>query len=152
MLAGAPRMGAIGSTLQVLAFMMIAGIILGFVLPTEASCICQPDLDPAPLALVRYDAVFVGRAVAVRLGNPDASLDFNTEFLTDFAVRKVYKGELGKLTTVTSAPSMCGFQFELGRVYLVWANRKDRLSALNTSACSKSSVEGQPGFDWDIRL
>jgi hypothetical protein len=124
--------------------------------PADACYACDRDLDPSPMALSRYDGVFVGRVIAVRLSDPDAEPEDvsggPTDLVAEFAVLKSYKGELAARVSVASERGMPSFRFEIGRTYLVWAVHGEAGTALVTDACGRSSLEGEPAFDFDTRL
>lgn len=141
-----------------LTWMLMVGVALcSFAgAPADACYMCNRDLDPAPMALGRYDAVFVGRVVGVRLSDPNSEPEEisggRTDLVAEFAVRKTYKGELGPRVAVTSGRSMPSFRFEVGQIYLVWAVQSEDGNELVTNACGRSSPDRSVQFTSDIRL
>lgn len=85
------------------------------------SCVRQPE----PLvALGRADAVFSGAVVAVRDPHAgEATYSSIDPLLYSIAVNEVWKGDVGDTTVITTARESCscGFPFQIGRTYIVYA-------------------------------
>ncbi len=107
------------------------------------ACRCRPPEPPAN-ALASATSVFAGRvtalAGAVDSGGPDP-------VQATFAVTRVWKGvDQPTAVVVTPASSAsCGFAFEQGQEYLVYASDVD--GRLQTIACSRTALLAHAGED-----
>ena len=115
------------------------------------ACSCLPIPDSAIAELERHDNVFSGR---VRSVNVETDEERNSPVLfVDFEVRQVWKGEeIGASTTVLTRPTgvECGFSFELGKEYLVyasWNNEAMRLGYAKVSVCSRTRLLSEAAGD-----
>jgi hypothetical protein len=85
-------------------------------------------------ALARSGAVFAGRVIAS--GETDKKGEFGMELTAvTFQVSEVWKGEVEETIEVTTPESegSCGYTFEEGREYLVYASR-----GMEVSLCSET--------------
>jgi hypothetical protein len=81
----------------------------------------------------RASAVFTGKVIDI-----EPSLD-NEQQINRFEVSRVWKGKLVKQHFVTTSGShVCGYAFEKGEEYLVYASYEE--SALRTSSCSGTKL------------
>lgn len=108
------------------------------------ACSCVFSAEPVKKqveeAFLSSEAVFSGEVVEIN-ESPTNKYDF----IVKFKVAQVWKGEaVTEMTINTSKDSaMCGYSFEVGKKYLVYANGKqDRLA---TSNCSRTSVFSRKG-------
>lgn len=106
-------------------------------LPAAAeACTCVGPRDPKAAAS-NASVVFAGRVASSRI----VKGRFGPDRVITFAVERVWKGERQPQLTVSTAADegMCGYPFEEGRTYLVFAARDER-GRLGTSLCSGSSL------------
>lgn len=99
------------------------------VLPAKPAraCSCLPHGSDADEA-AKSDAVFEGTATRVT--------DTNTHSIAQIAVSKAIKGaSAGAVVTVDGGSSLCGFTFERGKRYKVFATKNDR-GELVTGLCT----------------
>lgn len=103
---------------------------------TSYACSCAPPQAPA-VELKSSAAVFSGRVIAV---NRRPSPEGLPEVEVVVAVNKVWKGfEQGEMTVITNANSAaCGFGFDRGGSYLIYANRDDK-GRLVTGLCTRTA-------------
>lgn len=110
--------------------------------PSVDACSCMMPRAPSE-ALAKAGAVFAGRVVSVDVprgvaipeGIVTGSMD---PVRIGFEVERVWKGSVTRSTTVTTARSgaSCGFEFQTGRTYLVYASGSDTLFV---SLCSRTT-------------
>lgn len=137
------RMGAVGCRSWILAVVFLVGASL-----TAAACSCgpKPDVDQALSAAA---AVFAGRVVALELvPDSDPAIGVSMEHLrVTVAVHSMWKGEIEDLAIVTTAFTccVCGFRFEIGEEYLIYAYDQD--GVYRTSICDRTKVLGDAGDD-----
>jgi len=108
------------------------------VAPRASACSCiQP---PAPReALANSDAVFVGRVVSIFDPNPGPFVSSADPLRATFQVTTVWKGAAVATLNVVSARNgaSCGFHFEQGREYLIYAHLLH--GELETNICTRSA-------------
>ena len=113
----------------------LAVVFAGLLFPAAAlSCSCEFPGTPLEELAFR-DAVFIGRVVEIV--KPSADGDYEWIW---FKRSAVWKGPLGEdiaIRTGRTDEPMCGFPFEVGGEYLVYALLED--GALETSICSRTS-------------
>jgi len=127
--------------------MMIAGVTL--LQPCIAfACSCAPS--PSVAASVSSAvAVFSGKVMKVDA--PQGQVVSSADPVTvTFAVQKVWKGaaepQLVVITALDSAS--CGYNFELGQEYLVYADRNEGPgAALSVNLCSRTTILPQAQSD-----
>ena len=115
----------------------------------EMSYACSCLLSPEPLkkqvqgAFSSSDAVFSGEVIEIK-----ASPTNEYDVLVKLKINYVWKGESTREITIKTArdSSMCGYGFEVGKIYLVYAyGLKDDFSTTNCSRTatfsSKSDVK-----------
>jgi hypothetical protein len=111
--------------------------------PAEARCSCVPPGPPRE-ALAQAGAVFAGRVVSVgeqRGGNPEQPY-----LEVRFVPGRRWKGAAADTVTVLTPPNsaVCGYAFETGREYLVYAEGGD---ALRVFLCSRTAALADAGED-----
>lgn len=127
---------------------IVLGILAGLGLvfsqwwtPEEAAaCDCVPPKDPIQAADAS-SAVFVGKVVMLDQGKDN--------WIATLQVKQRWKGDLDQELTVYTALSeaSCGFKFEKGKDYLVYAVKKDGL--LQVSFCSRTKLLSEAKEDLD---
>ncbi len=123
-------------------YIYISFLILIFLFVTaERSLACSCAVLPGSLknqvrlAYSGADAIFSGEVIEVQKSPND-----NYSVLVKLKVDKSWKGEAAQEITITTAAdgAMCGYSFETGKKYLVYATgNKDKLS---TYLCSRTAV------------
>jgi len=118
------------------SFVMLA--VLSFPRPATA---CSCSRTSVTDAFARADVVFTGRVVSIRLGiplEPDAISTADPVLIT-LDVSGYWKGPVGRVMTVTTRRSemSCGFTFQTGRDYLVYADKGE--AGLTTGLCERTS-------------
>jgi len=124
------------------AIALLSAIIVGLSIGSSA-CSCAPP-PAANVALNEADAVFAGRVIELRLvpqfGRDPASSFLVEDLEVTIAVHSLWKGEVGEtqrlFTTFTCC--VCGFHFEIGEEYLVYATDVDGM--LRTSMCTRTTL------------
>ena len=112
-----------------------------WLLPTRAEA-CSCVAPPAPkVALQRSTAVFEGKVVALER-KPELH-----RLTARFEVSRVWKGELTTRAEVSTIDvgSMCGYGFEVGSSYVVYA--AGEATGLSTSACTRTKVSADAKDD-----
>ncbi|KAI9019918.1 hypothetical protein DFJ74DRAFT_674903 [Hyaloraphidium curvatum] len=110
--------------------LFLLAALLALLVPSSTACSCIPT-PPAYDALALSDAVFAGRVISVN------STETGKRVL--LAVREAWKGVARSKVQVRTAPhsAMCGFTFDVGRKYLVYARKSD--GVLEAGLCSRTS-------------
>jgi hypothetical protein len=105
------------------------------------ACSCPRSLEPekkqVQQAYTDSTAIFSGEVFEIS----ESSADKNS-LLVKFKVAKLWKSELNREVTITTAKesAMCGYRFEIGKTYLVYANGlKDSLMVSNCSRTTNMS-------------
>jgi len=117
------------------------------------ACSCAP-LPPADVARDQADTVFAGRVIGLRLvpqSGDDLASSFGIEDLeVTIAVHSLWKGEVGEeqLLFTTYTCCVCGFRFEIGEEYLVYATVID--GVLRTSLCTRTALLSEASEDLAI--
>jgi hypothetical protein len=108
------------------------------------ACSCLRSLEPVKKqvrqAFKDSTAIFAGEVLEIS----EDSADENS-LLVKIKVAKSWKGELSSEVTITTAKNsaMCGYSFEVGKKYLVYANGlKDSLMVSNCSRTTNMSNKG----------
>ena len=119
---------------------LFSGLLSLVLCPAALSCVCLPPENLTMYDLVkqsvdRADLVFIG---VPRLLHGDGKSEA-TEDMVSFDASEVFKGEKTTQVTAhsgigTTHSSSCGYWFEIGKKYLVFANHYG--STLFVSACS----------------
>lgn len=118
------------------SFVMLA--VLSF--PRSASaCSCLRTSVTDAFALA--DVVFTGRVVSIQLGDPlEPGVKSTADpVLIALDVSGYWKGPVSRVITVTTPQSemSCGFTFQRGRDYLIYAYKAG--AGLTTDLCSRTS-------------
>jgi len=117
--------------------------LIGFLMNAAPAAACSCTGPGTPLEeLAQRDAVFSGRVLFI---TPVDDYDIDASIL----VYSVWKGTpAGVITVRTSAESaMCGFFFEVGSEYLIYANDMIDPAHLWTDNCQRSVRLSQAEFD-----
>lgn len=117
---------------------MLVGVML--FADTQCSFACSCIQPPAPRdALASSDAVFAGRVVGIFDGNLNPIRSSADPIRATFQINTVWKGAASPTLVVTSARNgaSCGFHFEQGREYLIYAYAQN--GELHTDICTRSA-------------
>jgi len=137
------RKRALGSNAWLLAMVFVLGATVA-----ASACSCAPSLD-VDQELHRADAVFAGRVVALELVlSSDPAIGVSLEQLrATLSVHSAWKGDVGEQTVVYTVFTccVCGFRFEIGEEYLVYAIEQD--GELHTSICTRTRLLGVASDD-----
>ncbi|MGI0090021.1 MAG: hypothetical protein ACREAF_06730, partial [Nitrosopumilaceae archaeon] len=121
-------------------FLAIVGITLLSITGLNQSAHACSCVAPAPPkeSLEKSDAVFLGRVVEIKkdLSNIVSSAQL---IPVKFEVQRVWKGPAEKTITVSTALSSasCGYEFQEGETYLVYAYGKE---SLQTGLCTRTQL------------
>lgn len=112
---------------------------------SACSCVANPDVAEA---LHNSDAVFEGTITAKQGSTKLFSTSSADPVTWTFQVNEVWKGKVAPAISVKSAfsSSSCGYEFEEGRRYLVYASDNGK-SSLEVSLCSRTTDYGSAGAD-----
>lgn len=127
-----------------LLLIMLAGLCIGD-LPVAWACSCaQPD--PPTEALAAADAVFSGVVTASEASGGIGCSGAATTTV-QFRVLQVWKGQSEETLTITtvSSSAACGYSFQTGVSYLVYAHRA--YQQLTASLCSRTQPLGMAAVD-----
>jgi hypothetical protein len=110
-----------------------------FFLPAYVSA-CDCGGGSPCRVLEETNAVFVGRALSNETISPEDQPGGGGRYSVKvtFAINESFRAVSGSLATVhtTHGSGSCGYQFEIGKEYLIFARNEDGL--LSTSICSKT--------------
>lgn len=112
--------------------------------PWLLACDCAPP--PAPKkALAGAEAVFLAEVVEVETKGQTRTVRLKVE--------KWWKGGSAVELTVSTAKSgaSCGYGFEKGKKYLVYAHREAKQKVLRVSLCSRTRTEKEAEKDGDFK-
>ena len=118
-------------------------LTLLLLMSAQKSFACSCAFSPGPekkqvrQAFNDSTAIFSGEVLEIR----DSSEDINM-LLVRFKVTKLWKGELKREVTLTTAKqsAMCGYRFEIATKYLVYGNGpRDALLVTNCSRTTNAS-------------
>ncbi len=114
---------------------MIFGLLVvgAVAAPPAGACTCVPNPPPRE-AFQQADAVFVGEVIGIE----EIGGEFPLRHVT-LRVERPFKGVFVETVAVWTAQGEigCGFPFEQGRRYLVYAHRAE--DALHASFCSRTA-------------
>lgn len=113
-------------------------IIAIALLATSTAYACSCGLIPDSVSAARTaDAVFSGRIERIQ----SRRSTFGPDLAVTFAVERSWKGKVtpSEIVATAGATASCGFPFEKGRTYLVFAARL-RNGSLMTSLCSRTGL------------
>ncbi len=97
------------------------------------SCACVRPRTPC-LAFWNAEAVFVGRAES--MSRVSSSLTRAQRKKVSFTVKESFRGASTRTLDVLTPSGGCGISFQLGRSYVVYAERSDVSADLTTTTCS----------------
>lgn len=126
---------------------IVLGVLAGLALvmsrwwaPQVEACSCNTPGDPIQAADAS-SAVFVGKVVMLDRGKDN--------LIATLQVNKRWKGDLDPQLTVYTplSEASCGFTFEKGKDYLVYATKKD--GVLQVSFCSRTKLLSEAKADLD---
>jgi hypothetical protein len=127
------------------------------------ACSCAPPGTPLE-TLAAATAVFTGEVVAVEAPGPVIGVISSADPVKiTFQVQVVWKGPVEQVLTLTNPreDASCGYSFEMGKLYLVYAfghesslqthlctrNQPLAAAAEDLSALGQGSVPSAPGWD-----
>ena len=117
------------------SFVMLT--VLSFPRPASACSCLQTSVTDA---FAQADVVFTGRVVSIRLGNPlePGVISTADPVLIALDVSGYWKGPVSRVITVTTRRSemSCGFTFQTGRDYLIYAYKGE--AGRTTDLCSRT--------------
>ncbi|RXT06563.1 hypothetical protein [Ammoniphilus sp. CFH 90114] len=116
-------------------------LLISFLSIPTAGYACSCVETPSPqVALNQADAVFVGRAENITTDNKFSLGSSVDPVLISFEVSTVWKGnEQNNVEVMTvSGSESCGYSFDLGKEYLVYAFKNDR-GELQTNICTRTT-------------
>lgn len=137
-----------GSAPWTLVCVVVLATVLAALAPAALhACSCMPP-GSATDELAKADSVFVGKAVSVVTEEREVAeiRSFFSELRVTFELQQVWKGlSEGDTVTVTTAAdsAACGYGFEEGKTYLVYAYEARR----NPEAEEGSETEGAEDED-----
>lgn len=111
------------------------------------ACSCLQPLHPEE-ALRQADAVFAGEVLDFRKADPGEREIYSDRYEAAFRVTAVWKGpDADRIKVLTADPSqeMCGYRFEPGVRYLVYAY--ERPGELVTGLCTRTAVLDTADYD-----
>jgi hypothetical protein len=119
-----------------------------------SACSCE-GLTPVCSVYWKTSNVFLGRVVGIDHvydQSPTDNLIGPGHFVTRFAVLKAYRGAVAEQVVVRTADqgSSCGFSFEQGRDYLVYADSGSN-GELATNHCTRTHRVASAADDADIQ-
>ena len=113
---------------------VFAFLFLFFGAKETFACSCAPRDQTANEDFQKATAVFTGRVLSVQRKD---------NFVTvKIAVQKYWKGKVSNEIKITTAKdsAACGFNFEVGKDYLVYATETN--GKLSTNICSRTALVG----------
>ncbi|MCZ4521821.1 hypothetical protein O4220_25150 [Rhodococcus ruber] len=126
----------------VLAVVLPLTVVLMFARPGVAlACTCA--YYPGGSQVEQQLADFAQGENAIFTGSPVAERREDFTVYYDFEVREVFRGEVGKTTTVSTAgdSAACGTTFDVKEEYLVFATTYDTQDApLSVNSCSATTL------------
>ena len=144
------------------SFLLLLGLLA---FPAEVfSCSCAPPGEDVEtdikVSLGRADVVFLGKAEkVVRVATPKEIIKkegYDPEIdETTFKVLKSWKGVSSDriVSRISTVCCMCGYHFEAGKTYLVYASMRDG-GTISTSICNRTQplTSEQIGQSIDIKV
>ena len=127
-----------------------------FLLMCPAARACDCALDPTPcMAFTHTAVIFAGRVsrisnIEVSLKSGDPKIRYPQRSVT-FEVLKAYRGLQAKTVDVSTGEGGgdCGYLFERGREYLVYANPNPDTVSLSTGICQRTRLLSEARDDID---
>src|SRR5690242_14340431 len=129
---------------------------LAFLLMCPVARACDCALDPTPcMAFTHTAVIFAGRVsrisnIEVSLKSGDPKIRYPQRSVT-FEVLKAYRGLQAKTVDVSTGEGGgdCGYLFERGREYLVYANPNPDTVSLSTGICQRTRLLSEARDDID---
>jgi hypothetical protein len=139
------RGGPVGSKIKMLLRLTVGLVALTSLGQQALGCTCLPPGSPSE-ELERSTAVFSGRVVGIEVPSGRTMSSADPVEVT-FKVYAVWKGPKSDTVTVTTARSSvsCGYEFETGRAYVVYA--RGEADDLQVSLCSRTKPLTRAGDD-----
>lgn len=110
------------------------------IVPAVHACSCASSAGCK--FVLHSDAVFLGTVIAQETGDghtPDGHVTSEVPQTTTFSIKESYVGAQAGEIAIDTGAGICSYHFEVGRTYLVFANRyKGKLS---TTKCSPNQPE-----------
>lgn len=128
--------------IRIFVLTAIAVITTTAAIPPAHSCSCVPPPPPAQ-ALEDAAAVLMGKVISIDDG-PGPYLVTAT-----LQVSRIWKGEkkfLLKIVTASDLGAMCGFYFQVGKSYVIYAY-KNHDGQLETNICTRSAPMDRAAAD-----
>jgi hypothetical protein len=118
------------------------------------ACSCLAPSPETPIQMMvsqakeDSDAVFVGRVVSVRSAADASDLGAMASFVQVEVVRS-WKGLNTKRVEIITAgdSAMCGVGFEVGKVFIIYANKNRTTEKLGANICSRTQMIGRKSGD-----
>ena len=117
--------------------------------PARACSCLQPP--PPDEALRHADAVFAGEVTDFRIAEPVDGVTSSDLYEAAFRVTAVWKGpDADRIKVLTADPSqlLCGYRFEPGVRYLVYAY--ESTVGLETGNCTRTALLDTAGYDLSV--
>lgn len=138
--------------LKVLIILTISAILFAFMpISPVYACKCATSFQPDPLQILKsfgkVDAVFIGKVVDTKLEREKE----NFEAKIDIIKRYKYPGGLAQIEIATNDPNdtICGYPFEKGREYLVYAY-ETKSGNWRTDVCTRTGKLVDKSSDVDF--
>ena len=138
--AGTPVAEPSGSVPRLATALLLTLVALTFQPAVADACKCAKPGAPCD-AVFRADAVFLGRVLSIEPIDPQKPELGSGR--VELLVQEAYRGTDGTVMSVVSGD--CGYPFQVGETYLVYANRAN--GVLTTSSCSRTRPLAQAAED-----
>ncbi len=128
--------------IRIVVITVIAVVMAMAGIPPAHSCSCAPPPSPAQ-AFEGAAAVLMGKVISIGDG-PGPYLVTAT-----LQVSRIWKGEkrfLQKIVTTGDLGAMCGFYFQVGKSYVIYAY-KNQEGQLETNNCTRSAPTDRAAAD-----
>ena len=134
---------------NILLFLMMAVLLAGILAWPDAAIACSCERPPGVAEeLERSDAVFSGKVIAIEEKPPLLSVPSKTVI---FEVARTWKGIEQSQVKITTGQGGgdCGFEFNMGQEYLVYAVKSNSygLNSLSTIICDRTDILSQAQGD-----
>lgn len=128
------------------AAVLLSGLLVAR--PTVVyACSCAEP--PSPSETKEWSAaVFSGKAISIKQKKAPI-LSSGDPVMVTFQVDRVWKGNMGSTTVVTTAMSSesCGYEFTEGLEYLVYARNEQNSGVLHTTLCDRTALLSEAAAD-----
>lgn len=133
----------------ILILALVAPILVLSAPQPAYACTCAGPATPAK-GLAQADAVFAGKVTAIKASTMYRFTSSREMLQVTFTVSDVWKGNLHRKTTLSTAPSgeACGYEFALGRDYLVYAS--ESRDGLSTGLCTRTRTLSSAAGDLSV--